>query len=136
MSKRILPIVMLALAICSAAEAQSGGGGGGGGGRRGGGGGGKGGRAPSSQAPAQKTEAAPVTAPTPVDQVEIVGVVKALGPEPGQVTIAYDAVDALNWPPGTSPFALGKPELLNGVTVGEKVRFRLESHKISQLSAF
>ncbi|HEX4180868.1 MAG TPA: copper-binding protein [Caulobacteraceae bacterium] len=71
-----------------------------------------------------------------MDQIEIVGVVKAIGPEPDRITIAYEAVDALNWPAGTMPFAASKPDLLKGATVGEKVRFKLASQHISEFNPF
>ena len=53
-----------------------------------------------------------------------------------RVTIAYDAVDALNWPRGTMPFSVYQASLLQGVTVGEKVRFKLDSQRISDLRPF
>ena len=53
-----------------------------------------------------------------------------------RITIAYDAVDALNWPRGTMPFSVYQASLLQGVTVGEKVRFRLDSQRISDLKPF
>ena len=34
------------------------------------------------------------------------------------------------------PFVVSKAELLNGITVGEKVRFHLESQQISTLAPF
>jgi Cu/Ag efflux protein CusF len=45
-------------------------------------------------------------------------------------------VDALDWPAGTMPFVVAKPALLDGATVGEKVRFKLESQQISELTAY
>jgi Cu/Ag efflux protein CusF len=65
--------------------------------------------------------------------VAIVGVVTGLGPEPDRVTIAYGAVDALNWPAGTTPFVVTNPALLSGVVVGERVRFKIESAHIYEL---
>jgi Cu(I)/Ag(I) efflux system protein CusF len=72
----------------------------------------------------------PAKAPVPTDEVVISGVVQGLGPEPDRVTIAYGAVDALAWPAGTTPFVVTNPSLLTGVTVGEKVRFKIESAHI------
>ena len=57
--------------------------------------------------------------------------VKAVDADTGRITISYDTVEALNWPPGTQPFPVAKSALLNGVTVGEKVRFSLDSGQIS-----
>ncbi|HTK34291.1 MAG TPA: copper-binding protein [Caulobacteraceae bacterium] len=131
MSKRFVAILAIVLMASTAAQAQrgGGGGGGGGGGRRGGGGG-----APS---PSTTKAVSPPDKPLPpVDQAEIVGVITALGPEPNRVTIAYEAVDLLNWPAGSMPFTVLKQELLAGRSVGEKVRFRLEAHQISALAPY
>jgi hypothetical protein len=72
----------------------------------------------------------------PTDQIDIVGVIQQIGPEPDRVTIAYDAVDALGWPPGQLPFVVAKADLLKGLTVGEKVRFRLESQQIADIGPY
>jgi Cu/Ag efflux protein CusF len=72
----------------------------------------------------------------PVNQIEIVGVVKAIDAAANRVTIAYQAVDALNWPAGTMPFSVAKSALLSGVTVGEKVRFSLDSSQIAALRPY
>ncbi|HEX3885933.1 MAG TPA: copper-binding protein [Phenylobacterium sp.] len=129
--RRLLP-VLFALMAATAASAQPGGGGhghgggGGGGGSGGGGGGSSGGPAPS----------APRRAQTPVNQLQIVGVVKAIDAAAGRITIAYEPVEALNWPSGTQPFPVAKSALLNGVTVDEKVRFTLDSGEIATLKPF
>jgi Cu/Ag efflux protein CusF len=52
------------------------------------------------------------------------------------MTIAYEAVDALNLPAGTESFPVSKNELLKKAAVGEKVRFTLDSHQISSLQPF
>jgi len=65
-----------------------------------------------------------------------VGVVKAIDADAGRLTIAYDTVEALDWPPGTQPFPVAKTALLNGVTVGEKVAFTLDSGSIATLRPF
>ena len=49
-------------------------------------------------------------------------------------SITNDAVDELNWPHGTMPFAVYKPDLLKSVTVGERVRFKLDSQRITELT--
>lgn len=72
----------------------------------------------------------------PLSSVQIVGEVRAIDPENSRVTITYEEVVALNWPVGTMPFVVSKSELLKGVTVGEKVRFKLESQQISALAPF
>lgn len=77
--------------------------------------------------------APPAAPPVAADQVVITGVVVALGPEPDRVTIAYGAVDALNWPAGSTPFVVTNPALLNGIAVGQRVRFKIESAHIYAL---
>ncbi len=62
--------------------------------------------------------------------------VRAIDLDAKRITIAYDAVDALNWPRGTMPFSVYQASLLKGVTVGEKVRFKLDSQRISDLRPF
>ncbi len=62
-----------------------------------------------------------------------VGVIRAIDAAAGRVTIAYDAIEALGWPAGTMPFAVGRASLLEGRGIGERVRFRLESQQISEL---
>ena len=123
------------MAVATIAEAQSTGGGGGGGGRHGGGGGGGGGG--GSGGGISNRSSLPTGAPDkPVNSIEIIGVVRAIDPTAGRVTIDYEAVDALGWPHGSMPFVVSKPDLLKGVSVGEKVRFKLDSHEISELKAF
>jgi Cu/Ag efflux protein CusF len=131
MLKRFIPVLLICLAAASAAQAQMGGGGGGGGGGRGHGGGGGGGHAPGSSA---SSPAAPRT--KPFSEPEIVGVVKLIEPGTGRVTIAYEPVEALNWPAGTQPFPVSKTALLKDLTVGEKIRFRLDSQQIATIQPF
>jgi Cu/Ag efflux protein CusF len=129
MLKRILCCLAICALAASVAQAQTDGGGGGRHGRRHGGGGGGGGQtAPSSSAPAKPEK--------PVNQIEIIGVVKAIDPQAGRVTIDYEPVDALNWPRGSMPFVVSKPDLLQGVSVGEKVRFKLDSQQVSELKPY
>ncbi len=124
----------LALSLClltaSAANAQFGGGHGGGG--RGGGGGGQ----PPNGSPANGGGGPPAAKVVPPDQIDIVGVVQSIDPATDRITIAYQPVDALDWPAGSKPFEVAKSALLSGVTVGEKVRFRLESLQIYVLQPF
>jgi Cu/Ag efflux protein CusF len=65
-----------------------------------------------------------------------VGVVQSVDAQAGRVTIAYEPIEGVNWPAGTMPFAVTKSALLEGVTVGEKVVFRLESQQIAELRPF
>jgi Cu/Ag efflux protein CusF len=118
--KMIVPCLLVCALTAAVAYAQSPGGH-----RRGGAGEPPNGSAPSGAA---ATPATPRL--KPVNQIEIVGVVKAIDPAADRITIAYDAVDALNWPPGTMPFVVSKAALLQGLSVGEKVRFRMDSEQI------
>ena len=100
------------------------------------GGGGKGHGAPSGTvAPASPSSATPARTVQP-DKADIVGVVQAIDPKADRITISYQPVEALNWPAGTMPFVVAKTALLTGVTVGEKVRFRIESQQIYVLQPF
>ena len=126
--KRIIPILAICLTAATAAHAQSGGG------RRGGGGGGQG-APPTSSTPASTTTPSAKRSKAP-GKIEIVGVIQAIDPQAGRVTIAYEATDALNWPAGVMAFVVSKSALLKDATVGEKVRFSLESEQISDLKPF
>jgi Cu/Ag efflux protein CusF len=127
MFKRFIPILTICLMAATAAQAQ-----GGGGGRRGGGGGG-GKRPPTSSDPSSSSASGPVRASAPAAKTQIIGVVQAIDLATDRVTIAYEANDALNWPEGANTFVAAKHELLKDVTVGEKVRFTLDSQQIATL---
>ncbi|MDR3510489.1 MAG: copper-binding protein [Caulobacteraceae bacterium] len=128
MRKPIVFLVMIFLMAGASAHAQMGGG------RGPGPGGGPGGPPPDGAG--LPPPPAPVKAKIPTNQVQIVGVIKAIGPEPDRVTIAYEPVEALNWPAGTMPFVVEKTDLLKGASVGEKVSFRLDSQQISDLQPY
>lgn len=124
MLKRIgLCLAICAMAAATVAEAQ---------GRHGRGGGGGGG---GHSSPATSPDPPPPP-DQPLSKAEIVGVVRAIDPQNDRVTIDYEPVEILNWPRGSMPFVVSKPALLQGVTVGEKVRFKLESQQISELKPF
>ncbi len=101
MFKRAAALLTIGLMFASAAQAQSGGGG-----RGHGGGGGRGGHPQGAARPPAAAPAKPFTQP------EIVGVVKAVDLDTGRVTIAYEAVEALDWPAGAQPFPVSKAALL------------------------
>jgi len=61
------------------------------------------------------------------------GVVEAVDASTGRVTIAYQPIQAFNWPAGTQPFQVSKSKLLEGIRVGDKVGFRMESQQITQM---
>jgi len=134
MSARIILLLVALLVVATAAEAQYGGGMGGGmgGGGRHGGGRHRQDQAPPSSAP-DPDAAKPPPRQSPLSKVLITGVITRIDPSGGRVTISYDEVDALNWPAGTTPFQVEKPSLLEGLTVGEKVRFHVESQQISSI---
>lgn len=111
MRKLLIPVLVCLLAA-SAAYAQPGGGRGRGSG-------------PPPSAPKKR-------AVTP----EFIGVVKSIDAATGRLTISYDAVEVINWPAGTQPFPLAKSAMLEGITVGEKVRFTLDSGEIATLKPF
>lgn len=125
MFKRVAPFLTICLVAATSAQAQSGGG-------HGHGGSGRGGPPPGGSAsvtPGHKP-------PKPFSEPEIVGVIKAIDLDTGRLTISYEAVDALDWPAGTQPFAVSKTALLKDMAVGEKVRFKLESQQISAIRPF
>lgn len=138
MSARFATLMIVGLFVAGAAQAQAGGGpdggGGPGGGGHGRGGHGRGGGGSETSRPAKPDRPAPPD--KPVNQIEIVGVVRAIDPKTERITIAYDAVDELNWQPGVLPFVVGKSAMLNAVTVGQKVRFKLDSQRISEIRPF
>jgi Cu/Ag efflux protein CusF len=131
MFKRIAPF-LICLMIATVADAQPGGGGGGGGRGRGGGGGG-GGAPPSGSRPAAP---APVKKAAKLNPLPIVGVVKSIDAPGGRITIAYEPVESLGWPAGAQPFPVSKTAMLTAVTVGEKIRFAIDSGEISALAPF
>jgi hypothetical protein len=64
-----------------------------------------------------------------------VGVVKEIGPD-DRITIDYEAAPALDLPAGSRSFIVAKTGLLKDVTVGEQIRFRLDSQQVSVLAPF
>ncbi|TAL36236.1 MAG: copper-binding protein [Phenylobacterium sp.] len=90
-------------------------------------------RGPSRPSTHVRSPPPPPQAPFKMSDVVGVGVVQAVDAAGGRVTIAYEAIESLNWPHGTKPFAVAKSSLLAGVAPGDKVRFRLESQQIADL---
>jgi Cu/Ag efflux protein CusF len=135
MIRRSLLTVFLVLGLASSATAQMGPGGGGGmGGGRGHGN--RGGQPSSSPSSDAKPSSGPSKPETPVTEVDIFGVIQAIDPQTQRITIAYEANDGLNLPRGETPFEVAKTDLMQGRTVGEKVRFRLDSHQISFIAPY
>jgi Cu/Ag efflux protein CusF len=63
-------------------------------------------------------------------------VIKAIDRASGRTTIAYEAVDELNWPRGTMPFPVAEESVMTGAAVGEKVRFKVDSHEIYEMRPY
>lgn len=101
-----------------------------------------GGDAGGAPAPSRSTSRSAPAVPMPINAkptprwAEAVGIVKAVDTETGRVTISYQEITSLGWPAGTMPFRVSKPALMNSATVGEKVRFKLESQQITELAPF
>jgi hypothetical protein len=140
MLRFLVPLVIVLAAAAAPAQAQYGPSQGGQGGQGGGEGHGHGGRGRSpSGGPSNPASTAPTPVPKPPkpeNQIEIVGVVKAIDPAGRRVTIAYEAVDGLGWPRGTMPFTVYKTALLTTLTVGEKIRFKLDSQQITDAQPY
>ena len=132
MKMRLVSLAMLCALVPAVALAQMGGGGGGGGGH-----GGRGGKSQGQpkQTPSA-TPSAPIPADTPLSDIVIVGVVREIDPVNERLTIAYEPVDALNWPAGSKPFEVSRTDLMKGVEVGQKIRFKLDSQQISDLQPY
>ena len=129
MFKRTVTFIAVGLMAATTASAQIGGG------RGGRGGGGKRPDGPSSSSSAANTPLPPGFN-KPVNEAENVGVIKAIDLSTSRVTIAYEPIEAMNWPKGTMPFAVSKPELLKDVAIGQKVRFRLDSQAVIDLKPY
>lgn len=63
---------------------------------------------------------------TQASAVSAVGVVQQTRPEQGKVKINHEAIPALDWPPMSMFFRVRDKALLEGIAVGDKVRFELE----------
>ncbi len=75
-----------------------------------------------ARAPATEAPAANVAKTAAAGEHEVRGTVR--GVKGAVITLAHEAVPALNWPGMTMPFQLAKPELASGLKAGDKVRFR------------
>ena len=128
-------VIVLGLVFAvPAAQAQGLPGGGRGNGSRGGAPSGRAGRGGGGSS-ADRPPPPPNIKQVAASQIDIVGVVKEIGPN-GRVTIDYEEAPALDLPAGSRSFEVAKTSLLKGVTVGEHVRFRLDSQQVSLLEAY
>jgi Cu(I)/Ag(I) efflux system periplasmic protein CusF len=66
--------------------------------------------------------ATPVAGP-----IASVGVVTAIDPAAGTITLNHQAIDAISWPPMTMRFTAEPASLLEGLAIGDHVAFELES---------
>ncbi len=128
MFKRTVTMLALSLIAATAAHAQYGG--------RGarGGGGKQDASSPSSSRPADAP--LPPGFNKPVNEAENIGVIKGVDLSTNRITIAYEPIEAMNWPKGVMPFAVQNPALLKDITVGQKVRFRLDSQAVVDLKPY
>lgn len=93
-------------------------------------------RGPSRPAPRRVAVPPPVArAPVDLSNYMAYGVVEAIDAANGRVTIAYQPIEVMNWPAGTKPFQVSKSKLLDGLAVGDKVGFKMESQQITQLQS-
>jgi Cu/Ag efflux protein CusF len=60
--------------------------------------------------------------PAEAKMAKSTGTVTAIDKAAGKITLAHEAIPAVNWPAMTMAFA-AKPALLDGVAVGDKVAF-------------
>ncbi|MCI3130780.1 copper-binding protein [Phenylobacterium aquaticum] len=94
------------------------------------------GRGPSRPAPRRAPVPPPVArAPVNLSDYMAYGVVEGIDAANGQVTITYQPIEVMNWPAGTKPFQVSRSKLLEGVAVGDKVGFKMESQQITQLQS-
>lgn len=66
--------------------------------------------------------------------VEGIGVVKAIDPKAGTITIAHEPIKALSWGSMVMPFKVSDPAFLKTAKVGSKVRFQLKGQQIVGLT--
>lgn len=69
-------------------------------------------------------------APAAVAVVQGVGVVKSIDARAGTITIAHEAIKALNWGAMTMAFKAADPALLKTVAPGDRVSFQLKGQQL------
>jgi Cu(I)/Ag(I) efflux system protein CusF len=90
--------------------------------------------APAAAQNAADRAPAAATSPAASGPVEGVGVVRAVNPKSGSITIDHEAIPSLGWPAMTMGFKVADPALLRGIQPGAKVRFQLTDHTVTGLS--
>ena len=63
--------------------------------------------------------------PTKPADAQGVGVVRAIDAAKGTITLQHEAIQTIGWPAMTMAFRLASSDLLQGVKVGDKVKFTL-----------
>lgn len=56
-----------------------------------------------------------------------IGVITAIDPKAGSLTIRHEPIQALNWPAMTMTFRANPPTLLKGLTVGQRIGFDVKA---------
>jgi Cu(I)/Ag(I) efflux system protein CusF len=59
-----------------------------------------------------------------------VGIVKAIDPARGTITLQHEAIASIQWPAMTMAFKTASPDLLKKVKVGDKVQFTVKPNGI------
>ena len=65
--------------------------------------------------------------------IQAQGVVRAIDPRAGTVTIQHGAIAALNWPAMTMNFRVASADVLRGVSVGNRIHFVLRTEGRTQV---
>ncbi len=60
-------------------------------------------------------------------EIHGVGTVVAIDAGGGSITIDHEAIAGINWPPMQMQFAAEDPAILQGIAVGDHVRFQIKS---------
>jgi Cu(I)/Ag(I) efflux system periplasmic protein CusF len=70
------------------------------------------------------------TAPAPAEN-RGVGVVQAIDTANATVTIAHEPIATLGWPAMTMAFKVAPPDVLDGVSPGQRIEFTLQGRDMS-----
>lgn len=80
----------------------------------------------SQPAPQAETPVASETAAA-AGPIGSTGIVKAIDPTTGSITLDHQPIDAIHWGAMTMEFKAADPSILRGVAVGDRVAFELKS---------
>jgi Cu(I)/Ag(I) efflux system protein CusF len=73
----------------------------------------------------------PAAAEQPSAENRGMGVVQSVDAANGSLTIAHEPIAALGWPAMTMAFKVDRPELLEGVSAGQRIEFTLRGRDMS-----